>query len=85
MSKIVIHGTKEDGTFDAECIPTAVLVTWLIDKLPNLCEAEIRHELEDIRKSAEGDARTRKTYAAIIKRQCKKHKGSKCDRLGMGF
>lgn len=63
MAKVIIHGVKEDGTFDAECISTAVLITELISKFPKMCEADIRHSLEEIRTSAEQDDRIRKTLA----------------------
>ena len=32
MGKVIIHGVKEDGLFDAEVKSTATLVTELIDR-----------------------------------------------------
>jgi hypothetical protein len=68
MAKVIIHGMKEDGTIDAESISTAILVTQLIEKLPNMCEAKVCEALEEIRLSAEQDARIRQTYARVIKK-----------------
>ncbi len=69
MDKIIIKGVKEDGTFDTEVQTTAMLVTKLIDKFPHMCEGDIQHELEDIRKSAEMDARIRRNYAFLLKQR----------------
>ena len=67
MAKVIIHGMKEDGTVDAERISTAILVTQLIEKLPNMCEAKVCEALEEIRLSAEQDARVRQSYAKVIR------------------
>ena len=67
MSKVIIKGINEDGKIDAECKSTAVLVTELIERLPKMCEADIRKELEEIRLSVERDTRIRQTYAHILK------------------
>ena len=67
MSKVIIKGINEDGKIDAECKSTAVLVTELIERLPKMCEADIRKELEEIRLSSERDTRIRQTYAHILK------------------
>jgi hypothetical protein len=67
MAKVIIHGMKEDGTVDAETISTAILVTQLIEKLPNMCEAKVCEALEEIRLSAEQDARVRQSYARVLK------------------
>lgn len=73
MSKIIIKGIKEDGTFDTELETTAMLVTRLIEGLPKMCcEADIQHALEEIRKSAEMDERIRRGYAFILKEHQKK-------------
>lgn len=77
MSKVIIKGVKEDGTFDTETKSTAVLITELIEKVPKLCEAEIQHELEDIRKSAERDTRIRQTFAHLLKEKNIPHKKEK--------
>lgn len=68
MAKVIINGTKEDGTVDAKCVSTAILVTELIEKLPNMCEAKVCEALEEIRLSAEQDARVRQSYAKVIKK-----------------
>ena len=68
MAKVIIHGMKKDGTVDAEHISTAILVTQLIEKLPNMSEAKVCEALEEIRLSAEQDARVRQTYARVIKK-----------------
>lgn len=67
MAKVIIHGTKEDGTVDVESISTAILVTELIEKLPNMCEAKVCEALEEIRLSAEQDARVRQSYAKALR------------------
>ena len=72
MAKVIIHGMKEDGTVDAERISTAILVTQLIEKLPNMCEAKVCEALEEIRLSAEQDARVRQSYAKALKEKNKK-------------
>ena len=72
MAKVIIHGTKEDGTVDAETISTAILVTQLIEKLPNMCEAKVCEAMEEIRLSAEHDARVRQSYAKALKGKIKK-------------
>ncbi len=77
MSKVIIKGVKKDGTFDTETKSTAVLITELIEKVPKLCEAEIQHELEDIRKSAEMDTRIRQTFAHLLKEKNIPHKKEK--------
>lgn len=63
MGKTIIKGVKKNGIFDAEYKSTAVLITELIAKLPKLCEAEVRHSLEEIRLSAEQDERVRQDLA----------------------
>lgn len=68
MAKVIHKGIKEDGTLDTEVVQTPILITQLIGKLPNMCEAEIQKELEEIRKSAEQDERIRKGYVAILKK-----------------
>lgn len=67
MARIIIHGTKEDGSVDVETISTAILVTKLIEKLPNMCEAKVCEALEEIRLSAEQDARVRQSYARALR------------------
>ena len=67
MAKVIVHGMKEDGTVDVESISTAILVTQLIEKLPNMCEAKVCEALEEIRLSAEQDARVRQSYAKALK------------------
>lgn len=67
MGKTIIKGVKKNGIFDAECKSTAVLITELIAKLPKLCEAEVRHSLEEIRLSAEQDERIRQDFANALK------------------
>ena len=74
MSKTIIKGVKKDGMIDAECKSTAVLITELIAKLPRLCEAEVRHSLEEIRLSAEQDERIRQNYAHVLKERRKSEK-----------
>lgn len=71
MAKVIIHGVKEDGTVDAESISTAILVTQLIEKLP-MCEAKLIEALEEIRSSAEQDARVRRSYARVLRERSKK-------------
>ena len=70
--KVTVKGVKEDGTFDVERKSTAVLVTELIAEFPKMCQAEIVHSLEEIRKSAEMDDRTRRTLAHCLKEAEKK-------------
>jgi hypothetical protein len=72
VAKVIIHGMKEDGTVDAEIISTAILVTQLIEKLPNMCEAKVCEALEEIRLSAEQDARVRQSYARALKESTRK-------------
>ena len=72
MAKVIIHGMKEDGTVDVESISTAILVTQLIEKLPNMCEAKVCEALEEIRLSAEQDARVRQSYARALKESTRK-------------
>ena len=67
MGKTIIKGVKKNGMIDAECKSTAVLITELIAKLPRLCEAEVRHSLEEIRLSTEQDERIRQNYALALK------------------
>lgn len=67
MAKVIVHGMKEDGTVDVESISTAILVTQLIERLPNMCEAKVCEALEEIRLSAEQDARVRQSYARVLK------------------
>lgn len=67
MAKVIRKGIKEDGTIDAEVVSTPVLITQLIAKLPNMCEAAICKELEEIRQSAEKDESIRKIYADSLK------------------
>lgn len=69
MGKTIIKGVKKNGIFDAEYKSTAVLITELIAKLPRLCEAEVRHALEEIRLSAEQDERIRMDFAHALKRK----------------
>jgi hypothetical protein len=71
MAKVIVHGMKEDGTVDAETISTAILVTQLIEKLPNMCEAKVCEALEEIRLSAEQDARVRQSYARVLRERSK--------------
>jgi hypothetical protein len=72
MGKTIIKGVKKDGMIDAEYKRTAVLITELIAKLPRLCEAEVRHSLEEIRLSSEQDERIRMDFAHALKRREKK-------------
>lgn len=72
MAKVIVHGTKEDGSVDVETISTAILVTQLIEKLPNMCEAKVCEALEEIRLSAEQDARVRQSYAKALREKIKK-------------
>ena len=65
--KVTVKGVKEDGTFDVERKSTAVLITELIAEFPKMCQAEIAHSLEEIRKSAEMDDGTRRTLAHCLK------------------
>lgn len=74
MGKIIIKGVKKDGTIDAERKSTAVLITELIAAFPGLCEADVRHSLEEIRLSAEQDDRIRQTYAHVLKERRKSEK-----------
>ena len=67
MAKVIHKGIKEDGTIDTEVIQTPALITELIGKFPNMCEAAIRIELEEIRKSSEMDERIRKDWGKILK------------------
>lgn len=67
MAKVIKKGFKEDGTIDTEVVSTPVLITQLIAKLPNMCEAAICKELEEIRRSAEQDERIRKCYVEALK------------------
>lgn len=76
MGKTIIKGTRQDGTIDAEYITTPELVTRLIRDLDkrdtrnpkDLCDAEIRHRLEEIRLASEQDERIRFAYANVLKK-----------------
>lgn len=81
MGKVIIHGVKEDGLFDAEVKSTATLVTELIDRYTKMCEADIYSALDEIRKSAEQDARARKIYAQVIQEKNKREKSMKGGKL----
>lgn len=67
-----IKGVKEDGTFDIETKSTAALITELIAEFPKLCEADVKHRLDDIRISAEQDETIRRDFARIIRNHHKK-------------
>lgn len=83
MGKTIIKGVNEKtGVFETEHKCTAVLVTELIDALPKLCEADVQHGLEEIRKSAEQDARIRKILARSAR--AKKREADKSEREVIG-
>ena len=67
MGKTIVHGFDENGQIIADHFTTPELITQLIADLPDLCEADIRHRLEEIRESSERDERIQKTYLAVIR------------------
>lgn len=68
MGQTTIKGIGEDGILKTEYKSTPVLITELIGDLHKLCEAELYDRLKDIRESSEQDERTKKTLAAVLRK-----------------
>jgi len=67
MARIKVKGFDKKHKAIVESKTTPVLITELIARFPVMCEADIKHSLEEIRKSAEQDEDIRRIYARALK------------------